>query len=182
MSQRTKTTAKNGIESVPEFEQEIDTLAGVIVEKDQLSAEFAAVILKVKEKYAPKIKSIKKELDSRVKLCAAFAHDHRESIFAKGLKTSSTALANYGFRKGTPKAALYSKWTWEKVLQAINENGWQDDYARVSIDVNKEALIEVSKTEEGAEILKKIGVKITQSESFWITPKTDEPEPEKVEK
>lgn len=166
----TRTKTKLSIGSIPELEQEIDTIAGLQVELDQLEAERTAEIHAVEERYGERIKSIRSVITARSKICAQFSTDHKHVLFQGDARSAETPLAEYGFRTGQRSLKTLAKWTWEKVRAKIMDLGLQDDLTRIEIKEDRPAIQRWGKTHN----LRDIGLKEVQDESFWISPKADD--------
>lgn len=89
------------------------------------------------------------------------------SEFPKDRKSIEFASGIIGFRTGTPALALLNKkWSWAKVLTAVQEK--LPNFIRSKPEVDKEAII--SQREELDIFLPDIGVKVVQGETFYVEP------------
>lgn len=170
MKKRTQTTA--GLASQPEFEHEVDCIAQLQVSLQQLAAERTAQLHSVEENYGRQIASLEQEIKSRLRLCATYADAHRAELFEKDKKSGATPLAQFGFRDGQPRLALLAKWTWDKVLDALDKIG-AIHCIRTKQEVDREILL-VDIKQGVVTDPAMLGVKVVQDEPFWVAPKADE--------
>jgi phage host-nuclease inhibitor protein Gam len=78
-----------------------------------------------------------------------------------------------GFRTGTPAVRFLKGWTETMVLAVLDiQAEWRKRYIRQIVEVNKQAIIE-DRDGLGADKLNAFGVKITQSETFFVEPKIE---------
>lgn len=84
-------------------------------------------------------------------------------------KPKSLALLSgtLGFRTGTPKLALLSRWNWKQVTAAVEQ--LLPNFIRNKPEVDKDAIL--GQRDELAEFLPSVGLKVTQAEGFFIEPK-----------
>jgi phage host-nuclease inhibitor protein Gam len=174
MSPRIKHPTTEKIEDTKDFEETINTIAKREVEIAGHAANRDEEILGIKERYNTKIKKLQEANKADMKLAAEFAGDHRYELIPKGARSTETALAAYGFRKGQPRLKTLARWTWEKVEKTIKELGWQDTFIRTKEEPNKEAILEHGKKEDGLTDLRRIGLTINQTDSFFVEPKIEE--------
>ena len=143
-----------------------------------LVAEMDARLIEVKADYETRIAKLDALINATAEDLQAWAVANPEEF---GKKKSIELLAGtLGFRTGTPKLALLNRrWTWDLVLAAIEQLGFQ--FTRIKTEVDKEAILsfvaEASDKEAvTAKVLTPIGVKVTQGESFFIEPKLTDPQ------
>ena len=115
-----------------------------------------------------------KELSGTLKIWA----EANPTEFGKK-KSIDFAAGTLGFRTGTPKLKLLARWTWDKVLEAIEARAF--NFIRTTPEVDKEAIItffntSTDKAEVEAKVLAPIGVKVVQDESFYVEPKLTDTE------
>lgn len=169
-AKRTQTTA--ALASRPEFEHEVDCIAQMQVSLQQLEAERTAQLHTVEQNYGKQIASLEQEIKARLRVCATYADAHRAELFPKDKKSAATPLATFGFRTGQPHLALLSKWTWELVAAALKSTN-RGHLLRVKEEVEKEALLVTMMAKPNAQWAN-VGVKVVQSEPFWVAPKADD--------
>ena len=89
-----------------------------------------------------------------------------------------------GFRTGTPKLTLLSRvFNWVRVLALVEEH--QPGFIRLKKEVDKEGLLTLHSQATDRAVadaeLKRMGLKVTQEESFYIEPNLTELEPRQTQ-
>jgi phage host-nuclease inhibitor protein Gam len=147
---------------------EVETLVGQIAEatnsKRATMAEIDEHILALRKQYEPGLTQIETEIKTKSALVKSWAEANREE-FGK-LKSIRLTFGTIGFRTGTPKLTLLSRWTWDKALAAVQTV--LPAFVRSKPEIDKEAII--AQRAELGEFLPMAGLKITQAESFFIEP------------
>ena len=150
-----------------EFESVINSLASATVDLRKLEARRDEKLQVVREEHDPAIAALKEEIDAMALTVEKYADANRDELMPGKVKSSETALAHYGFRLGNPTLKLLSKsWSWEKVVAELKRR-LLSGYVRVTEEADKEAL----KSKLTPEQLAGVGLRITQSETFFVEPK-----------
>ena len=113
----------------------------------------------LKVKAAAEIAPLSQEVEVLEQALARFGEANRESLFAK-VKSRALAFGEIGFRASTKVALLNRKWTWERVLNALEEKTL--GCIRVKKEVDKEALRGLN-----PEDLEAVGVKLQKENGFY---------------
>lgn len=160
----TQTVANKG-----EFDRMVDEIARLEVERRAKAAARDARIQAIQDELNPEIDAIADRVDALLALCDGYARDHREEVLDKTSKGGETPLALYGYRFGQPTLKTYSaKWTWGAVIEALKKSREMEKFVRTKEEPDKDALKKLDPLR-----LAEFGMRITQSESFWVEPKTD---------
>ena len=145
-----------------------DEVARDIVANRALVAERDQHIQDVQDKYNPLIEANDKAIDAKIALVAMFAKSHRAEYFADK-KSCETPLAILSFRYGNPTLKpLSSKDSWDEIAAALEAAKDGKEFVKVKKDIDKRGLLKKT-----AEWLAGFKLRITQSETFAIDPKTD---------
>jgi phage host-nuclease inhibitor protein Gam len=156
-----------------QFEQVINEIATCEVRKRRLAAKRDAKIQAIQEEFQPEEARVQGELDGLLVLAEKYAEDHRDELFPKETKSAETSLARFGFRYGNPTLALLNrKCTWDGVNAALKVLGFASHVRSVE-EVDKDGIKNAKFSEQ---TLKAMGLKITQSETFFIEPKLEDAE------
>lgn len=157
---------------VPQSKEAAEELARAMVE-DQLEAERLvadrdSAVLKATEPFAGKIETLEAENKLRLAALEIWAQAN-ESEFGSD-KSLSLGGHRVGWRTGQPTATTMSKWTWKKVMANLLEQPKRirDLYVRIKEEPNKEAFI--ARREDHPDELKALGVRIVQTERFYLEP------------
>jgi phage host-nuclease inhibitor protein Gam len=174
-----------------EFHSTLNAIAALQAAANKVIAKRDAEIVAIQQRYAGTLDPITHELAALVALAEAYADEHRAELLPKDRKSVDTATCTYGWRTGNRTVRpLNKQWTEAKIIEAL-EHACLDDYVREVKEIAKDKILadcEDNKTlaqpaaidEDGDEIipaetiaLADVGVKITQSESFYIEPKAE---------
>lgn len=161
------------------FEDAVNDVARLQTQLRKLEASRDAQIQKAQEHNRDQIDTLKAEIADLLRSCEKYASANRAELFTGERKTAETELAVYGITLGKPAVVpLSRRWTWEQVVKAIQQRGkaFADRYLRTKLEPVKDAL----KAQLDDAQLAEIGLRISQSESFGITPKLDDAEKEAV--
>jgi len=101
-----------------------------------------------------------------------FCTDRRDDFGKKQSKKLTNGTVS--FRKGTPKSKLLSGFKWDKVVDLVKSSLFKESHIRTKEEVDKEQFIndwsakqtEEDKQQFNDEILRPLGFKITQDETF----------------
>lgn len=122
----------------------------------------------VQDEFNPQIKAAETALDAKVALIGIFAKAHRDIYFADK-KSYETPLAILSFRYGNPTLRpLSSRDTWEEIVELLKTDKTARKFVKTKEEADKRALLK-----EDAEFLAKYHLRVTQSETFAVDPKTD---------
>ena len=157
-----------------EAERAMTDLAQAANNQRKLIAKRDGEILKLNEQYEAPLSTLNQQLSTLSDSLRCWAEANPDQ-FPKDRKSIPMTSGTLGFRTGTPKLALLSRaWSWEKVIWAILDRGY--NFIRVKQEVDKEAILAFvaagpePAAELEAKILKPIGLQIRQDETFFIEP------------
>lgn len=154
----------------------------------ELKAQRDLKLHQIAAEFDQPIAAIENQMANMTMTCARYADGHRAQLFGEQQSASSRGV-RHGFRKGPPKLETLAKFTWAKVLAKL-QSLHLADYIRLKPEVNKEAILEHGKggtiaiEENGGKIefpLSEVGVKITQTEEYFIEPRSDAAETVKAQ-
>lgn len=143
------------------------------LERNHCTLDMDRELTTVREHFESPLTAIGKQLEEKTALLEGWAAANPEE-FPKGRKSLDMLHGVIGYRTGTPKLKALLRKTWDAVLQTLKAFGLAQ-YVRVKEEVNKEAIIADSQAGNVDEAtLKKIGVTVSQEESFFVEPKLEE--------
>lgn len=152
-----------------EFDAAVDQIARKEVERRIREGERDKMIHDIQADHNPAIDALKAEIDALVGKAEAYAKENRDALLPPGRQSGETPLANFGFRWGNKTLVLLSnRWSWEAVIDSLRKNGLAG-FIRTKEEVAKDA----AKDELSEPVLAQHGMRIKQSETFWVEPKTD---------
>ena len=122
----------------------------------------------VQDKYNPEIEAADTAIDAKIALLAVWAKANRKDLFGEK-KSYETPLAVLSFRYGNPTLKLLSsKDNWDDVIAELKTDKDGKRYVKTKEEADKRGLIKMA-----AEWLAKFRMRVTQSETFAVDPKTD---------
>ncbi len=172
---KTKRPKATGLTNRIDFEVTVDRCSFIDTELRRLYADRDALVQKAQNYSAAIIAELEKEQKTKLALCEKFASAHRAELLPdeKKSKSAETPLSVFGFRTGTPALKLVAKMTWEKVvamLQADRRPLW----LRTKVEPAKDIMLGCANANiKNVQVLAKYGVRVVQTESFFIEPKVD---------
>lgn len=175
MSKRIKVTA---LSTRAEFDETVNRCVELQTQIDLLNARKARAQKRVLDAFAIKIEPLETEQKLLAGQAEKYADDHRDEILPKKLKSAQTTLGTFGYRTGNPTTKTLSKWTWDKVVEALKLEKLaayiiskpEPAKAKILAD-GKDGILTNADGQPVA--LSKVGIKIDQGEVFYIEPKTD---------
>jgi phage host-nuclease inhibitor protein Gam len=170
-----------------EFEILVERVAIHTTRLRQAEANRDEEIQRVQAGWGREISKLGDYIKADVTLCEKYAEEHRAELLPGKAKSNETALARYGFRLGNRTVALLNrKCSWEAAVKLLKAFGYLCCLRTVE-EVNKEAVLantddqgfiglpasDEKKGRTNVSALGNIGLKINQSETFYIEPKID---------
>ena len=145
-----------------------DEVAREIVDNRALVDARDQAIQEVQDKYNPEIEAADKTIDAKIAMLAVWAKEHRKDLFGDK-KSYETPLAILSFRYGNPTLKLLSsKDSWDDVIAELKADKEGKQFVKVKEEADKRGLLKMA-----AEWLAKFRMRVTQSETFAVDPKTD---------
>lgn len=135
-------------------------------------AEMNAAVTAAKKQFEATFGPINKRILEKSALVQSWAEANPSEF--NGAKSLDLVHGQIGWRTGNPTLKTLSGWTWDRVLEKLQERR-DEDFIRVKQEVNKEGILN-AREEIGADGLKAIGVKVIQDEAFFIQPKLEQTE------
>ncbi len=169
MKNRIKLT-RPAIKNRSDLEGMVLAIAKLTLERNIHQTNLDQELTSIRAQYEADLTSLSQELDQKVELVRAWAEANPDEF--KGLKSLDLVFGVIGWRTGQPTLKTLSGWTWDRVLEKLETIGWFS-YIRSKKEVNKQQILAERET-IAPENLRAIGVKIAQSEAFYVEPKLEE--------
>jgi phage host-nuclease inhibitor protein Gam len=179
-----------GIDNRLEFEIAVDRISYLQVEINDLAAERDRAVQTAQTVNAELIAELEAEKKAKLALCEKFAEEHRTDLLPAKVKSAETPLSRWGFRTGNRTVVLLNKkCSWDAAVSLFKAFKLPR-FIRTVEEVDKEAVLRHA-NDEGKLIeiavapattvnvladLATIGLKIKQTESFYIEPKVESAE------
>lgn len=152
-----------------EFDAACDEIARIEVQRRGAESVRDEEMNAVMEKHNPAIIILRQQQEALVQKADAYATANRDELLPAKRQSGETKLALFGFRWGNKALALLSnRWTWDGVIVSLKAAGMAA-FVRTKEEVDKDAV----KDQLAESVLAQHGMRIKQSETFWVEPKAD---------
>jgi len=166
---REKKVVHSGV-TMDQMEVAFGEYAAADAKVQKINATIDVQMTAIREKYAPEISQLNETKDRNFDIMQAFALDNKDELFAKK-KSIESVHGTLGFRTGTPKLKTLKGFTWGAVTNLLKE--FLPTYVRISEEPNKDRLLSDRGDEEVAALFPKVGIAVTQDETFYVEPKKE---------
>ena len=157
----------------PRAEELAGEIALLSLEKTTQITSMDRAITAVRERYEISLQTIDKVILEKTSLLETWAAANPDE-FPKNRKSIDLVHAVVGYRTGMPKLKTLLRWTWAKVLEALQTSG-ESGYIRTKEDVDKEKILsDFAQNQLTAADLKVHGMLVVQDETFFVEPKLQE--------
>lgn len=136
----------------------------------KINATIDVQVTNIREKYADEIGRLNETKEKAFAVLQAFALENKDELFAKK-KSMESVHGIIGFRTGTPKLKTLKGFTWGAVTNLLKE--FLPSYVRTSEEPAKDKLLADREEEEVAVLFPKVGIAVTQDETFYVEPKKE---------
>lgn len=168
-SKRIKATT-TVIETREDLEAAVGRISAKTSQRDGLLADLEAEINAQRSFYEPQITECGEEIKADFQAVQDWAEANPSAFSTR--KSIELMHGTVGFRTGQPRLKLLSGWTWNRVLELLAVNRLTD-YIRQKQEPDKERIL-AEREQLTDELLKRIGVKVVQDETFFCEPKREE--------
>jgi phage host-nuclease inhibitor protein Gam len=165
--------AAPSIRTRPQLDAVLENIVQLQRERDDLYRAQENEIAAVRQRYRAPLAEIEHYLDLETTWAEAWARENPGAL--SGDRSLACAHATIGFRAEPPRIERASRrWTWSRIALTLGQLAWGSRYLRVPApEVDKEALLADLATLSPTD-LREAGLKITQGETFFITPHPQE--------
>lgn len=136
----------------------------------KINATIDVQMTAIREKYADDLSKLTEVKDKAFDVMQAYAVENKDELFAKK-KSLESVHGILGFRLGTPKLKTLKGFTWPSVTNLLKE--FLPDFVRVSEEPAKDMLLAARDKEEVVAMFPKVGICVTQDETFFVEPKKE---------
>lgn len=167
------TTKQIGIGSDTEYDTTLDQIAELTVKRDKLQAKLDKAILDARSEFGDEISNITDRIAAKMAQAETYAVRNRSLLLTGDCKSSETGKAKWGFRMGLPTLVpLSKKFTWKVIVSKITKAGKTHLLKTADPKPDKDRI----KADLSDEELAVLGMRVEQTESYWVEPKTDSAE------
>lgn len=168
-TKRIKVPATARISTRCEAELKLGEIAQLKLNARKLAVVMDQQINAIREKYQPSMEAMAADLEALTEALREWATAN-EAEFGK-LKSLKTALGKMGWRVGMPKLKTLSGVKWETAMARLKADA--PEYVRTNEEIDKEGII-ANRERLGPELLKTLGVRVVQEETFFVEPELTE--------
>lgn len=167
---RRKTNVRTNL-SLDQAQQASQTFVANETRKTEIEVEMNRRIDDIKSEYQPELTELEEAQREPAEILAAYAGEQKHTWGKK--KSFELLHLVIGYRTGNLKATKPKTQSWEATIKLIRKAF--PKLIRTTEEINKEAIIALSKTDEKAfEKLKKVGnIDVTRDETFYIEVKKE---------
>jgi phage host-nuclease inhibitor protein Gam len=171
---QTTATAPAALTSTAEMHATVLDIVSGQIDRDTLIARRDADIAAVRELHDPTITALDEQIKAYLERVEKYAFLHPE-LFNGTRSLTTEGGHKIGWRLGQPKLVTQRKLTWAAVQERLIALGGNlaERFIRTKKEPNKDALL-AAKDETG--LLASLGLKVDQTESFYLDPNRDNAE------
>lgn len=133
----------------------------------KITAEMDGKIIKIRESYDTQLTDLKTAKDGAFEKLQHFAQANPDQFTKK--KSLEMTQGVIGFRTTPESVGKVKGFTWDAVTNMLKE--FLPDYVRTKEEPNKESILKDK--EQIQHLFPKVGIKIEQSETFYVEPKKE---------
>ena len=157
---------KSEISKKDQIKEALSSYVSAEAKQQLLISKMDEELRKVKEKYQTELAILSEVKSNAFETVHLYATENRIDLFTTK-KSVETDRAVFGFKKSPPAVSNLEGFTWESVTKLLKE--FLPAYIRTVEEPNKSKLLADKEKPELLEALPKVGISITQKESFYIT-------------
>jgi phage host-nuclease inhibitor protein Gam len=157
------------LRSRTELEVTLQEIRDLTIARNKVALDRETAIAEIDARVGPFLQDMTTQLTQKTEVVRAWAEANPSEF--NGLKSLDTTHAVIGWRTGQPTLKTLAGWTWDRVLKKLSM--FAPAAVRVKEEVNKQQLIAARET-LGDELLRDLGVRVVQDESFFVEPKLEE--------
>lgn len=157
------------IKSRAEMEALVGEICALKINESKLKADMDDEIKAVREDYESDLSDTADRLNVRMQAAQAWAENH-PAEFGK-LKSIEMTHGVVGWRIGQPQLKTLAGWTWDRVLERLQQVKAYAGFIRTKLEVDKQSILALRESLLDGD-LKNMGVRVVQDESFYVEPKT----------
>ena len=169
-TKREKKVVQQGI-TQREFETAFGDYATADARLAKINAMIDVEVTKTRDKYATEISSLTEIKEKTFETMQVYATENKDELFGKK-KSLDGAHGTVGFRTGTPKLKTLKGFTWGAVTNLLKE--FLPGYVRTTEKPAKDKLLADRENEDVAGLFSKVGIAVTQDESFFVELKKED--------
>lgn len=138
-----------------------------------INAEMEEQFTKIREANQQEVNSLNQQITGTFDIVSRYCTENKDKLFGKN-KSFESAFGTVGFRTDPPSLKTLTKVKWDDVLANLKRMKLSK-FVRTKEEVKKDELL-AARTTDVAKKFPEIGVRVAQTEQFFITLKKEEAE------
>lgn len=148
-----------------EAKKAADTYRNATTEIEKIENTIRTKQAEVASRYETQLNAAKGEQEKAAEVLEQYLGENKEELLQGNARSFMLAGIKIGYRKAKAKLVLAGKTSWDKVLDKLKAStGWSVLYVKTKEEIDKTALAKAD-----AEVLKEVGVKVEQNDSFYAS-------------
>ena len=156
-----------------QFDNALAQVASIDAQIEKKTAQMDVEVNKIREKYSASLNELEAEKEKQKILVKTYCVENKRELFAN-MRHIDTVYGAVGFQLGTPAVKWVKDFTEAMSVKKLKDNPGLKIYVRTIEEVNKQALIAERDNPMVAPLLEECGIRITQTESFYIKLKKED--------
>jgi phage host-nuclease inhibitor protein Gam len=157
------------IQTREQMEACVGDICRLTIFMDQTKALMDQRLTEIRSEYEEQLAGADEKINQLMALARDWAESHQEAFGPR--KSIDMMHGTVGFRTGQPTLKTATGWTWARVLEVLSPC-----YIRTKQEPAKENIL-ADRDILGADGLRKFGLRVDQSESFFVEPTRDQLSP-----
>lgn len=174
MSKRRIKQTGPAIQTRQQMERVVADICELTIYRDAQTAAMDQRLMEIRTEYELTLSRCQEELDSKMALAQAWAESNPAEFGAN--KSIDMVHGKIGFRTGMPQLKTIPGWTWDRVKDALKTGNF--GYIRTKEEVDKAQIL--ADREIIGDAMRTIGCRVVQDEPFFVDPKRDSQEDQRL--
>ena len=136
----------------------------------ELTTEMESRLQGIRDKYASRLEALATKSESVRFSIIEYARENRDTLFPLNRKSIRLTNGIVGYRQGRPSLHLQDGYSWNDVLEALQEEK-ADEFIRTKLDVDRSRLLSQHDDPKVKRLLNRIGVRVSVEEQFYVETK-----------
>ncbi len=137
----------------------------------ELSNEMESRIQAIRSKYADRLEALSTKSSEMRANIIEYARQNRETLFPLNRKSIRLTDGVVGYRCGRASLQLQEGYTWNDVLEALQEERGAKEYIRIKKEVDRSLLLSRHDDPKVAKIIQRVGLQVVCEEQYYIDTK-----------
>ena len=137
----------------------------------ELTNEMESRIQALRAKYSSRIEALVAKGNEMRANIIEYARTNRETLFPLNRKSIRLTDGTVGYRCGRASLQLQEGYTWNDVLEALQEERGAKEYIRIKMEVDRSRLLSRHDDPKVAKLIQRVGLKVVAEEVFYVETK-----------